>query len=150
MIFCQASVALVVVKTLLVAKRRRHVDLNIFAAARAWYSMSSWVQESNWHKDWLLWAFLHVDVIIKIHSSTPTFSVLMWTVSLAKYKLENTSRDSHLDLTALSHSSLVQRVAMERLILRWKTTLFCGDTENTLVCFIHNRNPRSAWGAKEC
>ena len=35
MIFCQASVALVAVKTLLVAKRRRHVDLNIFAAARA-------------------------------------------------------------------------------------------------------------------
>ena len=46
--FCQASVALVVVKTLLVAKRRRHVDLNIFAAARAWSSMSSLVQESNW------------------------------------------------------------------------------------------------------
>ena len=150
MIFCQASVVLVAVKTLLIAKRRRHVDLNIFAAARAWYSMSSWVQESNWHKDWLLWAFLHVDVIIKIHSSTPTFSVLMWTVSLAKYKLENTSRDSHLDLTALSHSSLVQRVAMERLILRWKTTLFWGDTENILVCFIHIRNPGSGLGAKEC
>ena len=58
------------------------------------------VQESNWPKDWLLWAFLHVDVIIKIHSSTPTFSVLMWTLSLSKYKLdqENTSKDFHLDL----------------------------------------------------
>ena len=42
--------------------------------------MSSLVQESNWHKDWLLWAPLHVDVKIKIHSSTPTFSVLIWTV----------------------------------------------------------------------
>ena len=58
------------------------------------------VQESNWPKDWLLWAFLHVDVKIKIHSSTPTFSVLMWTLSLSKYKLdqENTSKDFHLDL----------------------------------------------------
>ena len=37
---------------------------------------------------------------------------------------------------------------MKRLVFRWKTTFFCGDTENILVCFIHIRIRVQAWVQK--